>query len=112
MRNLLFTLADLKLFQPVENLGDMLFKTLFGLLFVIVGIAVLVGIFTLLGLVMKKLGARSGKSEVHEVSHTEPTAMEEGLTPELVAVITAAVAASLEGEKKPCAFVVKRIKRL
>lgn len=113
MNELLFTLADLKLFQPVENIGDILFQAALGFLFVFAGITVLILIFTLLGKVMgtankkKKTPQKEPKAE----ETTLPQAVEEGISPETVAVITAAIAAYL-GEGQKCDFVVRRIKRL
>lgn len=102
------------------NLGDAAFYAVFGFLFVFVGIVLLILIFTLLGFIMKKVNARQKKErkpkrkEVVVADNTvspvsEPT---DGISPELVAVITAAVASCLEQENAQCDFVVRRIKKL
>ncbi len=70
------------------NVGDGAFYAIFGFLFVFAGIALLVVIFTVLGVIMK------------------------GISPEVVAAITAAIMAVYEGENAKCDFIVKRIKRL
>ncbi len=113
MNALLFTLADLKLFQPVENIGDILFQAALGFLFVFAGITVLILIFTLLGKVMKSTNKKkkTPKKEPKAEEVTLPQAAEEGISPETVAVITAAIASYMRKETS-CDFVVRRIKRL
>lgn len=107
----------LMLFDGIHLEGGIpmaLFYAVFGFLFVFLGITVLVIIFTILGKVMQKINAKKKTKTVKkapapaaEISAQE----EEGMTPELVAVISAAVAAYL-GESQKCDFVVRRIKRL
>ena len=99
--------------------GDAAFYAGFGFLFVFCGIAILILIFTLLGLLMKKIGNRKPKAKKQKQSKTPENAAQspaidgEGeLSPQLVAAITAAVAACLEGERSSCDFVVRRIKKL
>lgn len=102
------------------DLGEGAFYSVFGFLFVFVGILFLILIFTVLGLIMKKINARKAIHEkelaknkkgvpIVETSETEPE--DEGVTPELVAIISAAIAAYM-GESQKCDFVVRRIKRL
>ena len=102
------------------DLGEGAFYSGFGFLFVFVGIVFLICIFTLLGFVMKKINSRekkSGKDSKKTKKNVPATAApvvedaDEGITPELVAVISAAVAAYL-GESQKCDFTVRRIKRL
>ncbi len=99
--------------------GDAAFYAIFGFLFVFAGIVILILIFTLLGLVMKKIGnrkprPRKDKKSKSTAEGTKAATAEDGseLSPELVAVITAAVAACLESEQSACDFVVRRIKKL
>ena len=105
------------------DLGEGAFDAVFGFLFVFLGIAFLVGIFTLLGLIMKKVNARRPKQKKVKHGKTIETppkesidAEEETLSPEIIAVITAAIAAVYEAEYEseniPCDFVVRRIKKL
>ena len=104
------------------DVGEGAFYSVFGFIFVFLGIALLIAIFTALGLIMKKVNSRekSPKTAKKEkgaqrspasVAQKAPVA-EEGLSPELIAVITAAIAAYYEGTKEKCDFVVRRIKRL
>lgn len=119
LKNLLFQLSDLKFFHPVENIGDILFQTVFGLIFVFLGITFLIVIFTLLGLIMKKVNSRQ-KSE-SKIEKEEPQIKVETdpkndgqfeTDPALIAVVSAAIAAYYAKESKKCDFVVRRIKRL
>lgn len=96
------------------NVGDGAFYAVFGFLFVFLGIALLVGIFTVLGIIMKKLNARKPhvkKSKKWKVETILPQAEEETISAAEVAAITAAIAMYYEGENVKCDFVVKRIKR-
>ena len=102
------------------NVGDGAFYSVFGFLFVFVGIVILVLLFTGLGRIMKEVNKprpprkkkkREKGSEVKPAEEPAPS-VQEGITPELVAVISAAVAAYYEGENVKCDFVVKRIKKL
>ncbi len=96
------------------DVGEGAFYSVFGLAFVIVGIALLVGVFTLLGFVMKKFNERKGKGKAEPVSvpKSQQPAVEEGVSPEVVAAITAAITAYYEKENVPCDFVVRRIGKL
>lgn len=96
------------------NIGDGAFYAIFGFLFVFAGIALLVVIFTLLGIIMKKVNARKPKKKKIKTKKVEPVQpeAEEEISPEVVAAITAAIMAVYEGENMKCEFVVKRIKRL
>ena len=99
--------------------GDAAFYSIFGFVFVFAGIVILILIFTLLGLIMKKIGNRKPKPKKDKKSKVsadtaEQLVAEDGsdLSPELIAVITAAVSACLENENSACDFVVRRIKKL
>lgn len=104
------------------DIGEGAFYALFGFLFVFCGILVLIAIFTVFGLIMKKLDARKKqKTPKKNVQETTPEAAsapvsekeaEEGISPQVVAAITAAVAVCLQQNGQPCDFIVKRIKRL
>ena len=93
--------------------GDGAFYAVFGLVFVILGITLLVFIFMGLGAVMKRVNARKKKTHVpkQEVS-APPMIVEDGVTPEIVAAITAALMAYYEEETVKCDFVVRRIKKI
>ncbi len=95
------------------DLGEGAFYAVFGFVFVFVGIALLIAIFTLLGLLMKKVNHRKRKDETRESAVTAAAPQgEEGISPETVAVIAAAIAAYYEATSQKCDFVVRRIKRL
>ena len=88
--------------------GDGAFYAAFGYVFVFLGIAILVFLFTILGIVMKKINARDGE----ETAITSKIEVEEEISPEIVAVISAAIAAVYEGENVKCDFVVRKIRKL
>ena len=102
------------------DLGEGAFYSVFGFIFVFLGIVVLIAIFTLLGVVMKKInakpkrdkGQKKGNADAPSVTTGAPSAAEEGISPETVAVIAAAISAYYEQSREKCDFVVKRIKRL
>ena len=103
------------------NVGDGAFYAVFGFLFVFVGIVILVLLFTGLGKIMKEVNKpraprkkkkKETGSEVQPAEQEPASSVQEGVTPELVAVISAAIAAYYEGENVKCDFVVKRIKKL
>ena len=107
----------LMLFDGIHLEGGIpmaLFYAVFGFLFVFLGITFLVIIFTILGKVMQKVNDKKKAKPVKKApapAAESPAQDEEGMTPELVAVISAAVAAYLV-ESQKCDFVVRRIKRL
>lgn len=99
------------------DLGEGAFYSVFGFVFVFLGIVVLIAIFTLLGLVMKKLNARpkrakNAQKNAETVAAAEEQEAEESVPPEVVAAITAALACYTEAERQKCDFVVKRIRKL
>ena len=96
------------------DVGDGAFYAVFGFVFVFLGIALLVGIFTVVGIIMKKVNARGPKKRKikSKVSLPEEAPVDEEDDPEIVAAITAAIMAMYEGENRKCDFVVRRIKRL
>lgn len=98
--------------------GDGAFYAAFGYVFVFLGIAILVFLFTILGIVMKKINARKPKKKKIKAKDGEETVItskievEEEISPEIVAVISAAIAAVYEGENVKCDFVVRKIRKL
>ena len=98
------------------SVGEGAFYSVFGFVFVFFGIALLILIFTGLGLLMKKLDARKA-AKIQKPAPSKPASApvpqtEEGVTPEIVAAITAALMAYYETERSECEFIVRRIKRL
>ena len=98
------------------NVGEGAFYSVFGFIFVFLGIALLILVFAGLGLLMKKLDARkAAKMQKSAATDPAPAPMpqeEGGVTPEIVAAITAALMAYYETERSECEFIVRRIKRL
>ncbi len=94
--------------------GEGAFYAVFGFVFVFLGITLLILIFTGLGKVMSVVNEKKSRKNAHPpVSQAQtPKGEEMGDDPELIAVITAAVAAYYEGENVPCDFIVRRIKKL
>lgn len=98
--------------------GEGAFYAVFGFLFVFFGIVVLILIFTLLGMLMKRINARSKREKKPKNVQTAPDAKDEvsaqaeGLSPEVIAAIAAALAAYCEESGGKCDFVVKRIKKI
>ena len=96
--------------------GDGAFYALFGLIFVILGITLLVLIFMGLGAIMKKVNERKNKKaatpKTNEQTPVEASESADGISPEVVAAITAALMAYYEEEHVKCDFVVRRIKRI
>ena len=98
------------------NVGDGAFYAVFGFVFVFLGIALLFAIFTVLGIIMKKVNARKPKKRKikskTEEEKSKTDQKEDELSPETVAAITAAIMAVYESENAKCEFIVRRIKRL
>lgn len=102
---------------PKFDIGEGAFYAVFGFVFVFIGIALLILIFSLIGWINKKINEREkGKSDANKVKDDSArllqSSQDDAISPEIVAVITAAIAAYYDGEKSQCDFVVKRIKRL
>lgn len=99
------------------DIGTTALQALIGILFVFAGISLLICILLLVGLVMKKF--EKVRREKHEkrakaaipAEHASP-AVEEGIPPEVVAAITAAVTVCMQQESAKCEFIVRRIKRI
>ncbi len=94
------------------DLGEGAFYAVFGFAFVFAGIALLICIFTLLGFLMSKLSGRKRKREERASAVNSVLPEAEGIPPETVAAIAAALAAYYEEAPQKCDFVVRRIKRL
>lgn len=99
------------------DVGEGAFYALFGFLIVFTGIVILILLFTALGKIMKQANKprslrKRKKEESEEAPSAEAAVIEEGITHELVAVISAAIALYYEGENVKCDFVVKRIRKL
>ena len=99
------------------DLGEGAFYSVFGYVFVIVGIAFLVVLFTLLGLVMKKVSSAKKAPKNAEIpdareSIPRPSSDPDEISPETVAAITAALMAFYQTESIKCDFIVRRIKKI
>ncbi len=101
------------------DVGEGAFYALFGFLFVFTGIVVLILIFTALGKIMKEINKpRAPRKKRNDPKQDSMLTIANGqqedqdADPELIAVISAAIAAYYEGENAKCEFVVKRIKKL
>lgn len=104
---------------PKFDIGEGAFYAIFGFLFVFLGIVLLILIFSLIGWINKKINERAKQKKDEQsknvvLSESTPTVMprDEEISPEVVAVISAAIAAYYEGNHPKCDFIVKRIKRL
>lgn len=97
------------------TIGDGAIYSVFGFVFVFAGITLLVLIFMLFGLVMKKINAygekKRNRAAAQPETQTPVPAEDSDVSSEELAVITAAIAAYYEGERVKCDFVVRRIKR-
>ena len=97
------------------NVGDGAFYAIFGFLFVFAGIALLVVIFTVLGVIMKKMNARKPKKKKIKTKKEEPVQTkveDEGISPEVVAAITAAIMAVFLRGKTKSEFLLKKNKKV
>lgn len=98
---------------PKYDIGEGAFMAVFGFAFVFLGIVIMILLFTGLGKIMSVInGKKKGKSS--PVASVKPNKVhkQEETDDELIAVITAAIAAYYEGENTKCDFVVRRIKKL
>jgi sodium pump decarboxylase gamma subunit len=87
-----------------------------GYLIVFLGIAFLILVIWAIGKLVPALEAKTKKVKVEAKSVQEEikpqTSVQDELSDEVIAVITAAIAAYYQQENKKCEFTVKRIKRL
>ncbi len=97
------------------NIGEGAFYAVFGLLFVFIGIALLVLILMLVGFIMKKVNAKQEK-KTEVISDPPVPALyppaDDGIPPEVIAAIMAALMGYYKKENTKCDFIVRRIKRL
>ncbi len=100
------------------NPGEGAFYSVFGFCFVFLGIVILIGIIALVGYIMTKwTDVREKKKATKVKSPSAPvqeavSAIDEGIPPEVVAAITAALAVCMQEEKAKCDFVVRRIRKI
>lgn len=100
------------------DFGEALLYALVGFLIVFLGIAVIIFIIWLIGLLMKKtnnLAFLSKKKEDKTAAQPAPAVAdnaEEDIPDEIKVAVVAAVMAYCQAEKPKCEFKVKRIKRL
>ena len=99
-----------------SNLEAGLFTFVLGMLIVFGGMAVIVLVVTVIGKIMvavkKKPADKKPEQKAIEVGAPATPAANDEVTDEVIAVITAAVAAILSEEKPHAEFVVKKIKKL
>lgn len=94
------------------SVGEGAFYAVFGFTFVFFGILLLILILSGVGKIMSKINAKKMK----DVAPIQPPKIErveeEGVSPEVVAAITAALMAYYQEEESKCDFVVRRIKKV
>ena len=110
MMNLLAELSPTR----TATLGEATLYAVLGYLIVFLGITFLIFVVWGVGKIMASKGAGEGKPKVVEQKPSVAPPVEESdeVTDEVIAVITAAIAAYYQKENKKCEFTVKRIKRL
>jgi sodium pump decarboxylase gamma subunit len=98
------------------NAGEAAMYAALGFLIVFLGIAFLIFVIWAIGKLVPALETKTKKVKVEAKSVQEeikPQASnDDELSDEVIAVITAAIAAYYQQENKKCEFTVKRIKRL
>ncbi len=98
------------------NAGEAALYATLGFLVVFLGIAFLIFVIWAIGKLVPALEAKAKKVKVEAKSAQEEikpqTSVQDELSDEVIAVITAAIAAYYQQENKKCEFTVKRIKRL
>ena len=98
------------------DFGEAALYALLGFIVVFLGIAFLILLVWSVGQLMVKFqAAKSAPKKAIEVPSTPKSIVEQSedeLSDEVIAVITAAIAAYYQQENKKCEFTVKRIKRL
>lgn len=99
-----------------SNLEAGLFTFVLGMLIVFGGMAIIVLVVTVIGKIMvavkKKPADKKPEQKAIESGAPATPAANDEVTDEVIAVITAAVAAILSEEKPHAEFVVKKIKKL
>ncbi len=96
------------------NIGEAGLYTVIGFVFVFLGIAILVLVFTLIGMIMKRVSPKKEEKPAAQPAAPAGPAVQatQGVDMATVAVITAAIAAYYESNHSGCDFVVRRIKKL
>ena len=98
------------------NAGEAALYAFLGFAIVFIGIAFLIFIVWAVGQTISKVEAKAKNAKVEEKPAQETvkpqTTEEDELSDEVIAVITAAIAAYYKKENKKCDFTVKRIKRI
>lgn len=108
LNNLLY---EFKLFNSGIETG--LFVFVLGMIIVFLGMAIIVAVITIIGKIMTAVKNKKANAP----AKTENTAVAaqgaatEGVSPEVVAVITAAINAYYEKNNEKCEFAVKKIKK-
>ncbi len=110
MMNLLAELSPTR----TATLGETTLYAVLGYLIVFLGIAFLIFVVWGVGKIMAYKGTSEVKPKVVEQKPAVAPSAEDSdeVTDEVIAVITAAIAAYYQKENKKCEFTVKRIKRL
>lgn len=98
------------------DVGEGAFYAAFGFVFVFLGITLLILFFTLLGKLMDVINKKKVKKAELILPAEKPKEKKaeesDGISPEVAAVISAAIAAYYEGSVSKCDFVVKRIRKI
>lgn len=112
-------LSGLLVMREYISVSDGLLYAVIGLIFVFIGIALLIGVVSLVGLFMQKTNGKmsSFKKEKAEPKATPAPAVAtvtetEEVPDQVKAAIVAAIMAYYNAEKPQCEFVVKKIKRI
>ncbi len=109
MKNLLLLFDGIHLEGGIPTAA---FYAVFGFLFVFAGITIMIAILSLLGFAMEKFRGRKKKETPVSEKKTPRVETEEGIPPEVVAAITAAIAVYTQAEETKCEFVVRRIRKI
>ncbi len=110
-------LADANPYRQA-SIGEAALYALLGFLVVLLGITFLIFVIWAIGKLMAVFHAKSAQvkekaaAKKAEIAETANAENDEELSDEVVAVITAAIAAYYQKENKKCEFTVKRIKRV
>ncbi len=105
-----------------DNFGEPFLYALIGFLVVFAGIALLIGIIWLIGLIMRKTNnlefltkkreKKSGKTKEVKEAPAEAVVEDGDIPDEVKAAIIAAIMAYYQEKEEKCQFTVKRIKRI
>ena len=96
-----------------SNIQNGLLVFVLGMLIVFLGIALIVIVISILGKILHR-NKQEPKTEEPEVVNTAPVTpyIEEGVTPQVVAAITAVITAYYLSNGSNCEFKLKQIKRI